>query len=732
MHMEELTPQAQQVPMSVTSSYEATDDDLIDEELEEENEKERKDKALWSRFVEDVKRYEKLTEQWYKVSDDIIKKYSNEGNQDQNVRLWDQQAVTYNILWANVQTLLPALYSRLPKIVAERRWKDRDPIGRLSAITIQRAAQYSVSIEKNRFDTVIQNVVLDRLLSGRGIAWVRYEPKFEKVDDGAENPTDRVVDEKAVTDWLYYKDFGHTAGRSWTDVTAVWKRAFMSREDVTERFGKKVAKKLQYADIPDDIKQEVQESELRNSFRKAIIYERWDKERNKCYWFSEGLPDEFLEVSEPICHFEDFFPCPAPLYATLTSKNLVPIPDYKLYKQLADDLDYLVKRISSLTEVVRLVGCHDASINDLMIRLRDLDDGDSIPIKQWAAWAERSGFKGVMQWFPLEEVAQTINLLSQRKDALVQQIYEITGMSDIIRGNTSPYETATAQQIKGQFASLRLSRKQADVQRFVADLGRLKTEIVLEHFSDETIQRMIGFDSWLPEDQQLWPQVAELIRSDKLRTFRVDIETDSVLAMDEEQDKKSANEYIQATGQLLQQAFNLVQIRPELMPFVIELTKFGARRYSTGDVLEASLEKALDQITEAQQAEAEAAANQPPEPALIKAQSQAQAAQMKVQSDSQVAQQRLQLEGQIAQQRLGLDQYKVQSDASIKQQKMQMNAQLKAQQMQQKMEQERYMQMLKMQQEAQQPMQPEAQMAGSAVTPIILNINPGQGGLPPI
>lgn len=651
-----------------------TDFDTSPETAEvSDNEKQRRDDVLWKQFIFDIDRYEKRFKRWTEAGEKIIKNYKNERPSDGSEEV---DRVTFNVLWSNVQTLKPTLYSRIPKVVAERRFKDYSPVGRVAAMIAERAGQFSVDIEKNRFNRVIDQVVEDRLLPGRGVPWVCYDFETQNLNVGEEE-VEKVSWEEACTEYVYWKDFGHTDGNSWDDVQAVWKKAAMSKEAVKERFGDDIAQKLNY-EVPDDVKKDYDGLDIPAQHKRAWVYERWDKKHQQVFWLSKGLKDEFLEVSEPLCHFLHFFPCPEPLYATLTAGSLEPTADFTLYRSLAEDLDYITKRKASLVEVCRLVGTHAADINEVMIKIKDLDDGDSLPIKQWIQFAERGGFKGVMQWFPIEEVSKVINELTKAQDDLLSKIYEVTGLSDIIRGNTSPSETATAQQIKGQWASLRVAKRQYDVQRLVADLVQMKCEIILEHFDEETIKEMVGFESFDPADQELFPQALALLRDDQLRTFKIDIQTDSTLAVDEAMDKEAANEYIAAIGNLFQQSFQMMQVRPELLPFMLELTKFGARRYRTGKTMEAALEKAIDAINAADQ---EAQNNPPPEqpdPTLMKAQAQVQAIGMKAQVDQQVAAKKMETEIALAEHKKSLDQWEAQQQFALKQQKMVGDQQIKA------------------------------------------------------
>src|SRR5699024_4960189 len=63
-------------------------------------------------------------QRWGERGKRATKRYRDEsgGIRDNNAR--------FNILWSNVETLLPALYARPPKAEVSRRNKDADPVAR--------------------------------------------------------------------------------------------------------------------------------------------------------------------------------------------------------------------------------------------------------------------------------------------------------------------------------------------------------------------------------------------------------------------------------------------------------------------------------------------------------------------------------------------------------------------------------------------------------------------------
>src|SRR5699024_3139953 len=121
-------------------------------------------------------------QQWVERGKRAIKRYRDESGsiRDNNAR--------FNILWSNVETLFPALYARPPKAEVSRRNKDADPVARTAARILERALQYEID-QCADLDTSGKAAILERLLPGRGVAWVRFEreephrPEPEPVED---------------------------------------------------------------------------------------------------------------------------------------------------------------------------------------------------------------------------------------------------------------------------------------------------------------------------------------------------------------------------------------------------------------------------------------------------------------------------------------------------------------------------------------------------------------------
>jgi len=635
-------------------------------------------KSKLEKFRKLLVAFRKDSETWVNQRDKVEKVYMGKP-------VMGVKGNTYNTLWSNTQVLVATCFSRIPKVVCERRFKDKDPLGLLAAKLQERAVSFSLSAEEDEFYYAVNDCVRDRFLGGLGVAWVRYEPYFEEViDEATQAPAldesgdvvQRVSFEEAVTDHILPQDFGFNSNaREVREIRQIWKKVRMSRPKLKEQFGEEVSQRIPLDDYDENKWLDRTRSEAQDIEPRACIIELWDKETKKVYWFTEGAMDEFLRVSDDPLGLKHFFPVPRPLLATVCGHTLFPTPDYIIYEELATQLNNLHSRLGSLTEMVRLTGIHSSEINENLDKLRSAIDGTTIPVAGWSNVQGSGGLAGMMEWLPVTEVSNAIQQLESRAEALTQRVYEVTGLSDIVRGTSNPYETKGAQEIKNQWASIRVTDKQHDVQRFIKDLLELKAQILCRHFTDESWALMTGFSSLNPDEQALFPQALELLRNDDMRTFRVNLETDSTIEVNENKEKEAAMEFVSSLANLFAQGGQIMALDPALKITGLQSVLMAARRFRESREVESYLTTAVDKMI-AQQQEAE---QNPPPP-------QPTPEELELQAKQQIEQTKLEFEQFKTQAEQSLDQYKVQTDMQLKQWKAEQDIALKEMKLQSTLE----------------------------------------------
>ena len=448
---------------------------------------------------------------WVRRCKKIRNKYRYEGSEKSRRR-------RYQLLWSNQQIMRPSVYAKRPSPVVQNRWKDGDAVARILCELLERNLDFQ--FDMGDFDQTLKQVRDDYLLYARGVPRLRYEPVFDEgVDDGLdgedaggpddaakEAPATEAIDEAGdaapvaeppVTiqfenirlDFVQRDDLVHPKCRVWTELPWLALRSFLTREELTTRWpdiGSEIALDTN-ADGDDDKtngRQDTAES-------KATIWEIWDKAGGQVLWLAKGHPD-VLEQCEPYLKFDGFYPIPRPAYGTLTTDSLEPIPDFVYYQDQAEEIDDLTARIASLSDSLKLVGFYPAGPDgegspEIEAAVKPGVENKMIAVKSWAAFQANGKGQAPIVFLPVEQVGTILKGCVELRKQLVDDVYQITGISDIIRGDTDAEETAAAQGIKAQWGSFRLRERQKELARVARDVTRMAGEIIANHFQVATL-----------------------------------------------------------------------------------------------------------------------------------------------------------------------------------------------------------------------------------------------------
>jgi hypothetical protein len=639
-----------------------------------------------------IAQYERTFKEWEGRADKIVKRYRDEQRSRNNPN------AKFNILWSNVQTITPAIFARLPRPDVSRRFRDNDPIGRVASMMLERALEYEIE-HYGDYASAMKQAVQDRLLGGRGTAWVRYEPHivgqaggeangapedgFQVTEDTDEAETEggiyreneeRIEYECAPVDYVYWRDFGLTTARTWEEVTAVWRKVYMERAALVERFGEELGGR-----IPLDTKPETSKSfneKMGEGSREALIYEIWDKSTGQVIWLSKSM-GKILDTRDDPLQLENFWPCPKPMFSTLTTDSLIPVPDYVLYQDQARQLDTLADRIDGFIQALKVRGVYDAAEPSLARLFTEGENNALLPVKNYGAFSEKGGLQGSINLVDIRPIAEGLQMAYQAMDQVKGQIYEIMGIADIQRGQTDPNETLGAQIIKSNNASGRLKTMQHDVVNFATALLQIKAQIICQHFTDDTIVKISGAMQLSPQDQALIPQALMLLKDEPAKNFRIEVTSDSMIYQDEQQEKQDRVEFLTAVSQFIQTALPVAQGAPELTPLLMEMLKFGVTAFKAGKGMEGLIDETADKFR--QQAQAQEGQPKPPTPEEQKMQMQMQMEQAKMQARQAELQMQMQMEQQKMQMQMELEKAKQEYQAQENQLKFQLEDQRNAQ-----------------------------------------------------
>lgn len=400
--------------------------------------------------------------------------YCDTVDQTYSLRAWSATTThkdqAFDLFWSSMEILKPAIYAKPPKPVASPRFQDGKLLDKAVAELMERVL--SSEFERGHIDEVMLGARDDLALTNRGVGWVRYESD------------EKGGGKRICVEHLDRKDFLHEPARSWAEVGWVARRAWMTKKAMKKRFPK--SEEIENAEY--NARREYQDYGMVDSSAKAGVWEVWSRIDNKVYWWAPGCQD-FLDEDEPHLNISTFWPCPKPAYGTLMRRSLIPVPDYRRYQEMLEQINILTERVYVLLDSVRLKVLipGDGDIGRA-VEMAIKSDDDKIVIPVPAAALQGAANTGMMLTLPLTEIATTIQGLIDARNQLIENFYQVSGISDIMRGATEADETLGAQRLKQQNGSVRVRDKIDELARFARDIAEISAEIISQNFDKETLQ----------------------------------------------------------------------------------------------------------------------------------------------------------------------------------------------------------------------------------------------------
>lgn len=593
--------------------------------------------SRYARWKDEITSAEKELDDWHERGSKIVKRYIDERD------ALETDMKKFNLFTTNVGILKSALYSKIPDVDVERKFKDADDdVARVAALMMQRAITQDLDVPDNMFSQVMTECIEDRLVPGLGQAWVRLKTDTEPSEelDAEGLPIPRVVNQELVVEHVFWKDFLWSPCRTWAERRWVGRRVYMDRDSLVARFGEEVGKKIPLDYSPKTDKSGQTENDI---LSKAMVYEIWDRQTKQVIWLSKTYP-EMLDLRDDPLGLDTFEPCPKPLFALTTTTKCIPTPDYAIIQDQYSELDSANHRISLLVAACKVVGVYDRASDGVQRMMNEGVDNTLIPVDNWAMFAEKGGIKGQIDWLPLDTVIAALDRLRQAREDIKMQIYELTGISDIARGVSKASETLGAQQIKAQFASIRIQELQDSVANFAAAIFRIKAQLLAKHFTPEQLLKVSTIEHTpdAKQNPQLIVAAIQLIKNNQEFGWRVSVDADSMKMADYAAEKEERSAFITSVATYLQSAATMVKESPAMAPLLIEMLKYATASQRGSKVLEGVMDSTLEKVqAEIQQAEM----NPQPDPEQQKAQAEMQ----KQQAEMQAKQMDMQFKQQIQQ-----------------------------------------------------------------------------------
>lgn len=534
----------------------------------------------------------------------------------------------YNIFYSNVQTLDANLCINNPKPDIQRRFLKKIDGDLLKSNTYAEVARIlSGAVEYVTDVSCVNHTIKQDVhaadVVGRGVAWLEYNPTIATNELGEEYIADRDIKVKSLS----YNEYLCSSAECESDVWWKARRHLLSRKDIYNRFG--------YSTDDSELQYKPDTEDNDTILKRGEVWEIWDKnDKKRIFLLTTHRNHELLEVADDPYKLECFFPCDELAYIR-ENNSIVPVPEYMIYEKQAKLVEVIEKKIAQVQDAIKYVvvtGSQDKSVANTITAARH---GDVISIQSNDA---PGGVASMLTTVPFGDAVNMIDSLEALKERTKQNIYDITGISDLMRGTSDPRETAKAQQIKGLFGSLRFQDRQMAVQEHRKRIYRIIAEIVAEHYDPETlaemtctylpteeqkamqdaeIQQLQAAGQEVPQDtldaynsivnQPTWDAVMGILRSDRLRNYTVDVETTATAFDDHEQQQEAIDHLTQTYINMAQLAESL---SPELIKGFIPIIRMNLSNCKLSSAISRQLEEALDAAYKSVEQESK----QPPQP----------------------------------------------------------------------------------------------------------------------
>lgn len=558
-------------------------------------------KRLGSSWIERIEASEKEEKAWL-----------DEAKQAEAFYLMDEKEAgpeelpRFNILHSNVQTIVPAIYNSTPSADIRPRHDTQDKQAKGFSDALERAI--ATQIDDDRLDIEMEGLAQDMALAGRGVVRVRFDADFYE--------SGQYDNEEVLYENVSWRDYREGPATRWSNVQWVAFRHKLSEDDMRRISDESIVSKYPEAD-GETLDQDV--------------WEIWCKETKHVLFIAADECKVLSRQSDPL-GLAGFFPMPAPAQAIHGTGKRQPVCPFSVYSDLAKEVDTATKRINKIMQGLKVRGAiaADASVVEL---INECDDNQLAPLENMQGLIAQGGLDNAVIWWPVEQAIAVLQQLYSQRQTSIESIYEITGLSDIIRGASDPRETMGAQELKAEWGSVRVKRMQRIIQRTVRDLFVLTAEILSSKFTPQGLARAAGVE-WTPELQQMQGQLDQ---------YRIDVESDSTIRANLTRRRGEMQEFLQSSAAFFGAMAPIVEKDPRMATPAAEIYASFTRTYQLGK----AAEDAIDQMSELARAGAEQQQGPSPEQQAQQAELQLKAQEVqiaatKAQTEQMTAQARLQ------------------------------------------------------------------------------------------
>ena len=419
-----------------------------------------------------------------------------------------------------------------------------------------------------------------------------------------------VEEERVIVEHILYKNILVDPDvNRWRKCNRIAYETVYSEREFVHIFGA-----LALTTIPTDNRDSLDESA--NKKVSIKVYEYWDLYEKETYWFVDGgtefikpkaylIPEEESELFENgLYDLDGFFPSPKPLIINQPTDDFWPFTEFNQVSDITSDINGIFYRMVLLTRAINPKLLYDDGIQGLKEALSDDGTAVAFGVNNLAKSLIDSGgnISNVVQYVPVQDMIEGLNQLYMALEQRLQSLFKITGTSDLLQGLSSSNSDKTLgeRQMEEKYAINQIAELQRKMQEFVRDNYQLMGEMALRNFKEESLNKYI-MPQTLDEEHRANYTAAISLLKNKTQRFRIELETDSTIAINENYDKKMRIEFVNILTSSLESVAKIAATQPQLVVTELHALKYLIQSMRPAKMFQGEVTTAIDNVIQSMQ-----------------------------------------------------------------------------------------------------------------------------------
>lgn len=510
---------------------------------------------------------------------------------------------------------------------------------------------------------------------------------FEQDDEGMFAYLPRTVDvtnERVCVEHILYRHFYVDPDvKRWKRVRRIAFENYYSVPEFKDLFGASSYDELKIAEQregnPDFEKQQ-----------NIKVYEYWDDYSKETKWFCDNS-ESFLEPKSEYYPYEheldegegevnpdrgilnlpQFWPCVKPRIRNAPTDSFWPTPEYEQFRDILLNIDNLFSRGMNIAQIIRPRLFYDDDIDGVAQGISLTSDTQvvGVPNLTKALTAAGGDLNNVAQYLDISVPANALQVIFQELEREIATVKQMVGVNDMMQGLSADNsgKTLGERQMEQKHSLSQIEELQVMMAELDRDIHELRCDIAVNNFKVESLVKYMMPET-APENHRKNFQPAIGLLKENHKRFRLDLETDSTIAINEQYDKAMRKELVDAMTTGLQGVAEMAQTKPELVQLSLETMKYYIQGFRGSKIFQEEITQTIDNVIKSIQEQAEAAKENPP---FNKDEFDAQLAQQKLQQDGQLAQMKIESEQLIKSAELAQNERIAGLDAQTEQMRLQ-------------------------------------------------------------